>query len=309
MGAPSKDTAAAGEITPEQLFSVANSGTSASHRINDWVFINDLRKLIELRAFLLNEAINVSPQDSAPLSFGSLNLLKYDQNGREPTEEEWSAIETHTQALFQLMTEPLRRRFLLGQIPSWMSILPIVLAAFAVLALIAAIIVQDTGFLWFTGIGISTLPFYLIWLVSLGAIGSVAFVGMNALSVQQDVTFDIANKRLMILRIALGALFGLVLTLPFGFSSFLAFVRQISKGLGAEVTADTISRQAMFLLLPFVLGFSTSLVIMVLNRFVDAVQTFFGKSSQTSHVSVASIPNRASSGTSSLPPPPSRIRS
>jgi hypothetical protein len=54
----------------------------------------------------------------------------------------------------------------------------------------------------------------------MGAIGSVAFIGMNALSVQQDVTFDLNNDRLMVLRIVLGALFGIVLTLPFGFTQF-----------------------------------------------------------------------------------------
>ena len=36
--------------------------------------------------------------------------------------------------------------------------------------------------------------------------------------------------------------------------------------------------QALWLLMPFVLGFSTSLVILVLARAVEAVQTFFGKS-------------------------------
>ena len=36
------------------------------------------------------------------------------------------------------------------------------------------------------------LPFYLVWLMSLGASGSIAFIGMNALSVQQDVTLTLA---------------------------------------------------------------------------------------------------------------------
>jgi hypothetical protein len=105
---------------------------------------------------------------------------------------------------------------------------------------------------------------------------------MNALSVQQDVTFDLSTRRLMLLRIALGALFGLVLTLPFGFEGFMEFIAGITSG-SHPVSAEQPQQSKTFgvtllLLLPFILGFSTSLVIMILNRLVDAVQAFFGKS-------------------------------
>jgi hypothetical protein len=112
--------------------------------------------------------------------------------------------------------------------------------------------------------------------MSLGAIGAVAFVGMNALSLQSDITFDLTNNRLVILRIVLGALFALVITLPFGFGGFVAFCQSIASGkLDSDVQLST---QAILLLLPFILGFSTSLVIMILNRLLDAIQAFFGKS-------------------------------
>lgn len=256
--------------------------------INDAQFIRDLRRLKELRSFLIQEAINISPADSSPLSFGRLNLLQYRFDGRAPTQQEWSDVELHTQTLFRLLTEPLRRRFILGEIPSWVSLFPILLALVALAALIGSIVVQNVDFLRLRTISANTLPFYLIWLMSLGAIGSVAFIGMNALSVQQDITFDLTNRRLMLLRITLGALFGLVLTLPFGFNGFLEFVAGIS---GRVLPLDTapsqkigVSTQALLLLLPFILGFSTSLVIMVLNRLVDAVQAFFGKTGAVSQV-------------------------
>jgi hypothetical protein len=75
------------------------------------------------------------------------------------------------------------------------------------------------------------------------------------------------------LRIVLGALFGLVLSLPFGIEGFRTFVA-ILKDHGKR----EFSTSAIQLLLPFVFGFSTSLVIMVLNRLVDSVNAFFGKS-------------------------------
>jgi hypothetical protein len=234
-----------------QALNYEGAGVAPDLRINDVQFMHDLKWLKELRSFLIQEAINISPGESDPLSFGTLNLLRYDISGRAPTEEEWSKVELFTQALFRLLTEPLRRRCILGGIPMWVSALPIMLALLAVAALFGAT----------RSAGPIQLLCYLGWLIFLGAIGSVAFIGMNALSVQQDITFDLTNRRLMILRIALGSLFGLVLTLPFGVDRFKDFILGIT-GVVKSIPADpgkTVTNQALLLLLPFILGFSTSL--------------------------------------------------
>lgn len=263
-----------------------------SPAINDLAFIRDLERLKELRSFLIQEAVYVDATESKALSFGRLNLLHYSEKGRSPTEREWTAVEQTTQALFALLTDPLRKKFVLGAIPSWVSLLPIALAGVALGSLVLAIFIvaraSSGEFSMQNVIRVNayTLPLYLVWLMSLGAIGAVAFVGMNALAVQQDATFDLGNRRLMILRIVLGALFGLVLTLPFGFRGFMDFVGSLAgvtpdktPAGGTPVAAATsaVTTQAMLLLLPFVLGFSTSLVIMILNRLIDSVQAFFGR--------------------------------
>jgi hypothetical protein len=270
--------------------------------VNDEQFIRDLKRLKELRSFLIQEAINISPGDSTPLSFGRLNLLQYRFTGRAPTQEEWSQVELHTQTLFRLLSEPLRRRFILGEIPSWVSILPILLALVALAALVGAVLFHVRA-IEYGAAGVYTLPFYLVWLMCLGAIGSVAFIGMNALSVQQDITFDLTNRRLMLLRIALGALFGLVLTLPFGFQGFVEFIASISRGgpLSENTQKITVTTQAMLLLLPFILGFSTSLVIMILNRLVDAVQAFFGRTGTGERVPAPSAQSQAPTTTPARP--------
>jgi hypothetical protein len=277
----------ASERAPEVGESVINIATGAtSTEINDYEFMLNLKRLRQLRTFLIQEAIPISQTDSNPLSLGALNLLRYNERGGTPTAEEWALVERHTQVLFDLLTEPLRRRFISGEIPPWISILPIVFAAAALISLFCSVLVQESGMFGLKGIGEGTLPFYLIWLVSLGAIGAVSFIGMNALSVQTDVTFDISNKKLMLLRITLGALFGLVIALPFGFYEFLDFVRLIARGGPVPGRADssftTLSSQALLLLAPFILGFSRSLVIMILNRLVEAVQAFFGSGGERS---------------------------
>lgn len=184
------------------------------------------------------------------MTFQGLNLLRHSPSGRDPTLEEWTDVERHTETLFAALTEPLRRRFVLGTLPMWVSILPILLAVIALFALIGAIMSQSLKWLD-TSIIAADLSLYLVWLMSLGAIGAVAFIGMNALSVQQDVTFDLTNRRLMIMRIALGSLFGLVLTLPFGFQSFMEFIRNagVSRPPASSGTPG-LTTQATLLLLP-----------------------------------------------------------
>jgi hypothetical protein len=246
--------------------------------ISDEQFIRELKQLKALRSFLIEQAVLIKPSESGVISFGALNLLRYDRNGRSPTALEWSALENFTQELFRHLTDPLRRRFLYEQIPWWMTQLSVILGIVAILSLLSATII------WGFGSYARILPLYIVWIASLGAIGSIAFVGMNALSVQDDATFDLTNTKLLVLRIALGGLFGVVLTLPFGFHSFIEFLYSLMNG-GVAIasspsdvsSSSSLPVGSVMLLLPFILGFSTSLVIMILNQFVSAIQSFFGK--------------------------------
>jgi hypothetical protein len=237
--------------------------------INDEFFVRDLDRLKVLRSFLIQQAVGTDVQKPASLAFGALNRLKFHPAGRMPTEAEWSQIEELTQKLFGMLTPPLRHKFLMGAIPWWLTSLPVVFGATAVISLILAVIASRTA----QNPG-PILPYYILWLGALGATGSIAFIGMNALSIQDDATFDLTNGRLMVLRIAIGALFGSVLSLPLGYIEFFQFT-QMMAGVKDPVANGVV--QITMLLLPFVLGFSTSLVIMILNQLVGAVQSFFGK--------------------------------
>jgi hypothetical protein len=221
-----------------------------------------------LRSFLIQQAVALKQGETA-MSFGKLNRLRRawsETGGRSPTLEEWEELERNTQDLYSHLNESLRRRFLYGQIPTWVAATAAALGVLSLLAMFGA-------FRYIPEISL-VLPFYMLWLASLGAVGSIAFIGMNALAVQEDATFDLTNHRLIILRITLGALFGVVLTLPFGFKDFLDFVGDLRSG---NVNTTGVATQSILLLLPFILGFSTPLVIMILNQFVEAVQSFFGK--------------------------------
>src|SRR5260370_4274983 len=125
----------------------------------------------------------------------------------------------------------------------------------------------------------------------MGALGAISFIAMNVLSVQEDVTFDLTSSRLLAVRVIVGALFGLVLSLPFTWEVFLGFGQTIARGMVGtdmsyipkpsvriEVRMPTQPwNQSLYLLLPFLLGFSTTLVILILNRLLDGVQAIFGR--------------------------------
>lgn len=93
------------------------------------------------------------------------------------------------------------------------------------------------------------------------------------------------------IRITLGALFGLMLTLPFGFDYFMDFCKAVTMaGDSKGGVKPSLTVPAVMLVLPFILGFSTSLVILILNRLVTAVQGFFGQPSAAPSAVQAATP-------------------
>jgi hypothetical protein len=213
----------------------------------------------------------ITPEGREACRFGALNLLQFKAQGRAPTADEWSELERRTQTLWDLLSEGSRGRFILGEIPKWISVVMLSSLGVALASLLTALLVLQRD-----GASALLIVPYMGWLMALGTIGSLSFIGMNALSVLNDATFDLSNAKLIILRISVGALFGVVISVALGYPQFQDFVKALVGSAGAA-DKELIFEQAMWLLLPFVLGFSTSLVIMILNRFAEAIQTFFGK--------------------------------
>jgi hypothetical protein len=295
-----------------------NDQSSTRIWIADRRFMHELGRLKALRNFVIQEGIALNSDKSDVLAFGNLNMLEQVPGwlpsfirGRAATRSEWDQLERQTEVIYRLMDENQRRKFNLGIVPWWIAWTPAIGAILAANLLVLAIVAVGLSIQlpdnhpMRTSIAATALLCYSVWLMVLGAVGSTAFIGMNVLSVQEDVTFDLTNRRLMVMRIVLGALFALILTLPFGFPGFVEFCKEIAK-IGAAGAIDTggkpdpsvLSQQAVLLLLPFILGFSTSLVIMILNQFIEGVQAFFGRKSSDRKPSAAAE-------AVGLPPPPS----
>jgi hypothetical protein len=245
---------------------------AARHRICDKQFMDDVTQLKDLRSYMIRQA---KIPGTGTIELGDLNLLTYDKKGRPATGGEWEALEHLNSGLYQHLPEHDRRRFLYGQIPQFVIRTAGGLGLIALGSLVVAVgtILQDAQFnkLW-------VFSCFLTWVAALGGVGSIAFIGMNALAVQEDATFDITNQKLIGLRVVLGALFAVVLTLPFGFASFQSFLFHLFDS-SDQAPPSELALKSVLLLLPFILGFSTTLVILILNQFVEAVQSFFGKKS------------------------------
>jgi len=239
--------------------------------------MDDVEQLKALRSFMIRQARIATV---GTIELGQLNLLRFSERGRFPEASEWSHLEYISNELYRHLPEQERRRFLYGQIPQVVIRTATMLGGVALASLVLAVasVISIRAFYQPIPEGVppavDLLVFlsFLGWVAALGGIGSIAFIGMNALAVQDDATFDITNEKLIGLRVILGALFGVVMPLPFVFPAFIDFVHNSNPNV-------QLAQNALLLFLPFILGFSTTLVIMILNQCVEAIQSFFGKKS------------------------------
>jgi hypothetical protein len=251
------------------------------YTINDPNFNRLHATLIDLCEFIRREGVRLPPEKAVLLDLGEIGRLRKaslwrGEKGRPPTEREWVALETRIQELHALLEEPCRRGFYIRKSAFLLIHVPFAMTLLAVGSLIAAISHEPVFLSRMFGVADSARQWhiccYIVWLMTLGVLGSVAYVAMNALSLEKDITFNIGNRKLLTIRLILGAIFGLILALPFGFDQFEQFVRQItSNGAGAD------AKRAAMLLMPFVFGFSTTVVLTFIDRVVDAVGVILGK--------------------------------
>jgi hypothetical protein len=275
-------------------------GAPDPHAICDREFMDDVAQLKALRSYMIRQA--KSPEAGA-IEIGELNSLHFDEKGRRPADDEWQVLEHRSNDLFRLLSEADRRRFLYGRLPSAVVRTGAILGAISVGALVLAfaasltatamdLAAKPSGDLWVLLYRWSMFVLFLTWVAALAGTGSIAFIGTNALAVQDDVTFDITNARLIVLRVVLGALFGVTLALPIGIEPFTSFISNLYNA--PPPTSDLVMK-SLLLIVPFLLGFSTTLVITILNQSLDALLTFFGKKSGPPPVVAA--------GAQSGPPP------
>lgn len=258
---------------------------AAKDRVNDVRFVRQVHLLRELNSFLLTNGVKFAREANTP---GSLMMCRviYGRRGRDVTAAEWEELSAKLQYLFSRLDDRLRKDFLLSQFPLWMPKLAIWCLFIAIASLGVGVLLTPMEYAL-------AFPPYVLWLLSMGALGSISFVSMNLLSIQRDSTFDLTSDRLLSIRVITGTLFALVLGLPFSHLMFLDFAHTVNGEYIAgvdlpwpeilkKIKADPETQrrewqQAIYLCLPFLLGFSTTLVTLLLNRLLAGFQTILGR--------------------------------
>ncbi len=282
-----------------ESFVFAASSKPGLLECNDRDYIRQLLIVRKIKELLVSEAVDLAEEDRGLVRLGRLNSLRYSKLGNSPPTEAWDELDARLQGLTRYLkdeTGELKRKLQVRLAPGFLFWLPLamgLLAAFCLCLAVAPPAYSLLPFLFAKASPSAPPPeviqqiwrfaAFMLWLIALGCLGSIAFLYVNVLSIETDKSVDVTSPAFLSMRIILGALFGLVIGLPIGYPYFVNFCLQIhdvaSASSGAAVTSVA-SRiewsNGVALLLPFLLGFSTPLVLNVLNRCVDGVQTVFG---------------------------------
>lgn len=235
-----------------------------------------LKFLTIMQRVIVGQRLELLDEDKDQLYLKHLHLLhlaprkdrRSKNNCRAPTLEEWIEVERKIIALEKYLTPPLRTYVeinhlsgkILEKVALWLLVVSIG-------ALLAALLVDN----WYVPL---FLACFTVWSATTGALGSTAFLYVNALSIQVDPNVDLTSRTLVTMRLILGALFAVILTVPFGYASFHEFGHDFLSNQRMEM------KDSLLLLLPFTLGFSTPLALSILGRLIQSVRTFFGLGEQ-----------------------------
>ncbi len=227
-----------------------------------------LALLKSVQRTIIFENVKVDPADQPLLDLGDLNVLQMtsdtsNASARRAYVAEWAEVEGRLRKLIKYLSDRQIAKIQLNQVTGLLLLYPIYLLLFSIGSLVGFVSADDS---W-------KVPLFICWLATTGGLGSAAFIYVNALSIQVDPTVDFISPGMVQMRVVLGMLFAVVLALPFGFQAFQTFVANL---LPKTPAGPLDVKDGLLLLLPFILGFSTPLVLSILNRFVQSAQTFFG---------------------------------
>jgi hypothetical protein len=253
---------------------------------NDSTFVARLTRLVKLRDFVDRESITIKDGDSEKLTFGQYYSITFNRKGKSVDEEDWKFLEDRSRLLMSYMTPESLRRFELLFAPKALYWMPIILASVAATSLAISVFPQNFALSGLMHLFESPSPAteaaswrlfgFLVWCITLGAIGAISFLYVNALSIQIDKNVDVTNRNFITMRVILGALFGVVLDLPIGYPGFVDFCDGLAQYVPAHTSGKVDIAGGALLLVPFLIGFSAPLMINILNRLVELIQNLFG---------------------------------
>jgi len=254
-------------------------------RIADRHFITQLTQARHLKTFLFEEKVKFTAEDVEKINFGTLNRIKYARYGRPPDLDEWEYLDVLFLNLANYLTDELRRKIRIRELRIFFRTLPLIFLTSSVVVSLLYFMLNDiTGETAFRA-----FLYYVIviaWAISQGGLGACAFLVTSvvvknvqerglAAEQQRPDPIDITDRNFLSARVLLGALFALLLGLPFARLSINNLMGPIVYAYAPDTT------QILYALLPFLLGFSINLVLVILGRLLISIETFFGVANKT----------------------------
>jgi hypothetical protein len=245
-------------------------------------FVQQLKEVQDLKQFLFEEKVKFEPSQLGSIDLGSLNNLRLGLQGRRPTSEEWKLLDEKISVLSSYLNDELRQKIRIRELSIFFGTIPL---AFLVASLATLLFRFSYGAFFTKGTVLfnsSYLLSIIVWTVAQGGLGACAFLGTKVatkrlekvpLDTLGDVA-DVTDKSILKIRIILGCLFGSLIGIPFA-TMALDKIEDIFYPLSG-VKATLSASDFALMILPFMVGFSTNLVLAILERCIDSIRTFFG---------------------------------
>ena len=252
---------------------------SDANSICDRRFVDQLKEVKNLKQFLFEQKVKIESNQLAAIDLGLLNNLHFGTDGRMPTPDEWKLLDEKISILTSYLSDDLRQKIRIRELGVFFNVLPLIF----LLATLATVIFRflyggffAKGSLLFN---MSYLVSLIVWTVAQGGLGACAFLGTRIATKRTDKTLtdvltditDVTDEGILRIRIVLGCLFGSLIGVPIG---SLAFDKMGNAIYDSSVTLSP--SDFALIVLPFMVGFSTNLVLAILERFIDSIRTFFG---------------------------------
>jgi len=254
--------------------------------ICDRRFAHRLNELHNIKNFLYEEKVKFDSDKIAEVDLGVLNQLYYGGGGRLPSADEWALLDEKLCVLVSYLDDNLRRKLRIRELGLFFWSIPLAFLIFAILSTGFALCFLSLLDAHTAAYTISFVLTLFAWTISQGGLGACAFLGTSVIarsveetrharaghpSVIPMETSEIIDRNFLKSRILLGALFGFLIGLPFSYFG----LKNISDALFLAEKPLSFD-QLVYVLIPFMVGFSTNLVLVLLNRMFFAIQTFFG---------------------------------
>lgn len=265
--------------------SPAAGSSRAADGISDRRFAAQLETIKKLKQFLFDEKASLPVDSLENIDLGALNNLTYAADGRLPTEAEWKALDQKLTGLTPLLTPALRWKLRIRELRFFFITVPLFFMAATVVATFALALLMTFGdetSILFTASYVVT---FLLWTLSQGALGACAFLCVTATlhALKERPTssalyqpIDVTDENILSIRVILGALFALLIALPVGGRSVLVLYDAFTNKHPIPTIEDWI-----VVLVPFMFGFSTTLVLAIFSRVIAGISALFGISSDT----------------------------